>query len=126
MRSQYLCLTCEALQWVVTALLVTHEEAITVHEVGPSHVYRLENVDALFLHRLAGGATGLQHLLLLAARGQHRATQHADVRMALAEQGFRHAQEEVLGTGLGIFSSLVANDVGEHGLSVGHVFAVGQ
>lgn len=123
----YLALTSEALQRVVTSLLVTDKEAITVQEVGPSHLYPLESVAAPFAHRLAGGAAGLQHLLLLTARSQHGAAQHADFRVALSpEQRLDHAHEEVLGAGLSVFAGLVAEEVWEHGLSVGHVVAVGQ
>lgn len=122
----YSFLTCEAFQGVKTALFLTHKKAIAVHEVGPSHVYRIEGVAAFLLHRLAGGATGLQQLLPLAARRQHGAAQHADLRVALAEQGLGHAQKQVLCAGLCFFPRPVADDVGKRGLSVGHVLAVGE
>ena len=120
-------LTLEALQRVVTSLLLADKEAITVQEVGPGHLDPVKGVAALLTHGLAGGATGLQHHLPLTARRQHGAAQHADFRVALApEQRLHHAQQEVLGARLGLFAGLVAEDVGEHGLSVGHVVAVGQ
>lgn len=123
----YYILTSEALQGVVTSLLVTDKETIAVQEVGPSHLYPVESVAAFGPHRLAGGATGLQHLVLLTARGQHGAAQHADFGVAVSpEQRLNHAYEEVLGARLGLLAGLVAEDVWEHGLSVGHVVAVGQ
>lgn len=120
-------LTSEALQRVITSLFLTDKEAITVQEVGPGHLYPLESVAAFLTHRLTGGATRLHHLRLLAARRQHGAAQHADLRVALSsEQGLHHAHEEVLGPGLGVLAGLVSEGVREHGLSVGHVVAVGE
>lgn len=122
-----LLLTSEALQWVVTSLFITDKEAIAVQEVGPRHLYPVKSVAASFTHRLTGGAAGLQHLLLLAARGHHGAAQHADVRVTLPpEQRLHHAQEEVLCTALGVLTGLVVEDVWEHVLSVRHVIAVRQ
>lgn len=121
------CLTLEAFQWVVASFFFADKEAVTVQEVGPGHLYPVESMAALLMHRLARAVARLQHLLLLAARGQHRAAQHADLRVAVsAEQGLDHAYEEVLCTRLGLVTGLVAQDVGVHGLSVGHVVAVGQ
>lgn len=123
----YLVLTFEALQRIITFLFVTDKEAITVQKVRPSHVYGIESVAASFTHRLAGGPTGPQHLLLLTARSQHRAAKHSDLGVALpTEKRLNHAHEEILGARLCVFTGLVAEDVWEHGLSVGHVIAVGE
>lgn len=120
-------LTVKNFQGVIASLLLAEEEAVAVQEVGPVHVDGLEGVDAARSHRPAGGAARFQHRVLFAARHQHRAAQHADLGVALAaQQGLHHAQEEILGAPLGLLSGPVAGEVGEHGLSVGHVAAVGQ
>lgn len=114
-------------QGVVAALLLPHKEAIAVQEVGPVHLDGLEGAEAPVSHRLAGGAAGLHQRLLLAARHQHRAAQHADLRVALpSQQSVRHAQEEVLRPRLHLLPAPLARYVGEEGLGVGHVAAVGQ
>lgn len=114
-------------QGVIAPLLLAGKEAIAVQEVGPVHVDGLEGVDAARPQRLAGGAARFQHHVLFTARHQHRAAQHADLGVALpTEQSLDHAQEEILCTPLGLLPGPVAGEVGEHGLSVGHVAAVGQ
>lgn len=123
----WLYLTSEALQRVITSLLVTDKEAIAVEEVGPGHLYLVKSATASSAHGFTRAAARLQHLLLLTAWGQHRAAQHANLRVTLsAQQRFSHADEEVLSASFSILTSLVTEDVWEHGLSVGHVIAVGQ
>lgn len=114
-------------QGVVASLLLAHKEAVAVQEVGPVHVDGLESAEAAGSHRLAGGAAGPLQLVLLAARHQHRAAQHADLGVALPrQQGVRHAQEEILCPRLRLLPAPLARHVGEDGVSVGHVAAVGQ
>lgn len=126
-RLQSWVLTVKTFQGVIATLLLAGEEAIAVQEVGPVHLDGLEGVDAARSHRRAGGAARPQHRLLFTARHQHRAAQHADLRVAPpAEQSLDHAQEEILRPLLGLLPGPVAGEVGEHGLGVGHVAAVGQ
>lgn len=120
-------LTLESLQGIVTVLLISGEEAITVEEVGPLHVDGLEGKAASCAHGIAGGAAGQQCPVALAAWRQHGAAQHADVRVALSsKQRLHHAEEQVLSAQLRLLAAPVAQQTGEQGLSVGHVIAVGQ
>lgn len=107
-------------------ILISGEEAITVEEVGPFHVDGLEGVAASRVHGVAGGAAGHQRPVALAARRQHGAAQHPDVRVALSsQQRLHHAEEQVLGAQLRLLAAPVAQQTGEQGLSVWHVVAVG-
>lgn len=107
-------------------LLISGKEAIAVEEVGPFHVDGLKGVAASCVHGVASGATGQQHPVALAARRQHGAAQHPDVRVALSsQQRLHHTEEQVLGAQLCLLAAPVAQQTGEQGLSVWHVVAVG-
>lgn len=92
-------LTLDPLQWVITPLFITGKEAITVEEVGPLHLYGLENVAAFCAHSITCGAAGQHHLVALTTWCQHGAAQHSDLWVALSsKQRLNHTQEEILGT----------------------------
>lgn len=124
---KYTRLTSHVIQRVKTSLLVPDKEAITVEEVRPRHVYPIERTAAFFLHSFAGAATGPLRLLPLAARRQNGAAQHPHLEVTVSpDQRLHHADQEVLDAGLCVLPGAVADDVGEGGLAVGHVGAVGQ
>lgn len=107
--------TSQGGQRVVAALLLAGKEAIAVQEVRPGHLDDLEGVGAVLPQRLAGAAAGLDHPVVAAGRGQHRAAHQPDLRGALpVQQTVDDAQEQVLRTRLGIQAGLVAQDVWEN------------
>lgn len=101
--------TLESLQGIITVLLISREEAITVEEVGPFHVDGLEGEAAFCMHGVAGGAARQQRPVALAARRQHGAAQHPDVGVALSsQQRLHHAEEQVLCALLRLLAAPVA------------------
>lgn len=108
--------TFEPSQWVKAAFLVTSKKAVTVEEVRPGHFDSLKGMGTVLPQRLTCATAGLDHLIILAGRGQYRTAYEAYLGGALPiEQAMDDAQEEVLCPRFSLQAILVAKDVWEYG-----------
>jgi len=95
---------------------LTGEEAIAIQEVGPGHLDDFEGVAAVPPQGVARAAARLDHLVVAARRGDDRAAQQADLGGAFpVEEAVDDAQQEVLGPGLRVHATPVAEDVWKYG-----------
>lgn len=89
--------TFQPYQWVKAPLLFTGKEAVTIQKVGPGHFDAFKGMNAVLPQCFACTATGFDHLVILAGRGEHRAANEAYLWGALpVEQAMDDTQEEIL------------------------------
>lgn len=89
--------TFQPCQRVKAALFAASKKTVTVEEIGPGHIDGLKGMGAVPPQGLTCAAARLDHLVVLAGRGEHRAAYETYFRGALpVEQAMDDTQEEVL------------------------------